>query len=102
MPANQNRIDNLVINSAPVAFKAATLKRGQAELPSGAPGSTEWSVEIVDGALPGGDDHVLVELTTDGGNYSGAASIVGAERQERVTLVGNGPLLGGQAGPELH
>ncbi|NJD27174.1 MAG: hypothetical protein FIA92_02630 [Chloroflexi bacterium] len=99
---DQERIEKLVVNSSPVAFRAATLRRDQDALPSGVPGSSDWRVEIVDGGLPEIGDNALVELRTDGSSYSGAARAVTNELEaERLTLVGNGPLLEGEAGPLL-
>jgi hypothetical protein len=102
MPENQEPIDKLVINSAPVPFRSATLRRDQAALPSGAPGSSAWRVEIVDADLPQMRQTVLVEMSTDEASYSGAARVLDEGLDaERLTLIGNGPLLVGRPGPEL-
>ena len=94
MPPNGETVTDLRINSTPIEYGTATLRRTEATLPTGLLGSSDWRLELVHARLPD-DEDVRVEVTAGGVAYSGAGRIADEEGQpsDRTVIVANGPLI---------
>ncbi len=95
MQSHDQTITDLTLNSSPIEFTTATLRRTADTLPTGLLGSSDWQVEVINGQLPSEVEDVRVELNVDGVSYTGAGRIVedGARHDDRTLIVANGPLI---------